>query len=241
MRYNVNQQYAFLIIQFEREWNRADNGPPTSTKHDRDVVTFYPFECGHSKDKLIGIHAVMLTCKSHHKVSIDYDPESEKRYDGFIFEDADGNEWYNQYPHASYGQVSTESDNRVWLHPTNEATYNDPDVIVEMEDAMHRLEEIQHGIWLCQGNKPSWSSRTVSVKPEDAIALQGLFDKVKSRIEEVAGRKIVLDPLMVQDGTADAPLETNHWLEGHWKARFEDQPEYPVWGFRKKEEANAEE
>lgn len=49
-----------------------------------------------------------LTVVEHHKVSGEW--SDEKEYDGFILKDAKDRVWYNQYPKASYGQVSDDAD-----------------------------------------------------------------------------------------------------------------------------------
>lgn len=48
-----------------------------------------------------------LTCESEHDVEIDYSDDKTK---GYIFKDEDGNEYHNQYPRASYGQMSNRGD-----------------------------------------------------------------------------------------------------------------------------------
>lgn len=48
-----------------------------------------------------------LTCESEHDVDIDYSNDKTK---GYIFRDEDGNKYHNQYPSASYGQMSNRGD-----------------------------------------------------------------------------------------------------------------------------------
>jgi hypothetical protein len=57
-----------------------------------------------------GIKLVMLECVEYHKVPTLYDESNIS--DGYIFKDENGNIYHNQYPHAEYGQISTEQD---WL------------------------------------------------------------------------------------------------------------------------------
>lgn len=49
-----------------------------------------------------------LTVTEHHKVPGEW--SDEKEYDGFIATDKNGNIWHNQYPRASYGQLSDSAD-----------------------------------------------------------------------------------------------------------------------------------
>lgn len=51
-----------------------------------------------------------LEVKEHHKVGWDQDPAGEKKHDGYILQDSDGKYYHNQYPSASYGQLSCEGD-----------------------------------------------------------------------------------------------------------------------------------
>ena len=54
------------------------------------------------------IKFIKLTVKEHHKVPGDYD--DEVKYDGYILAADDGTIFTNQYPRASYGQVSDRGD-----------------------------------------------------------------------------------------------------------------------------------
>ena len=54
------------------------------------------------------IKFIKLTVKEHHKVPGDYD--EEVKYDGYILAADDGTIFTNQYPRASYGQVSDRGD-----------------------------------------------------------------------------------------------------------------------------------
>jgi len=56
---------------------------------------------------------IELTVTEHHKVPWNQDPEGKKECDGYILKDKDGVVYYNQYPAASYGQLS-DFANRVF-------------------------------------------------------------------------------------------------------------------------------
>lgn len=56
---------------------------------------------------------IELTVTEHHKVPWDQDPEGKKECDGYVLKDKDGVVYYNQYPTASYGQLS-DFANRVF-------------------------------------------------------------------------------------------------------------------------------
>lgn len=61
-----------------------------------------------SQDYPTDIKFIKLTVKEHHKVPGDYD--EEVKYDGYILAADDGTIFTNQYPRASYGQVSDRGD-----------------------------------------------------------------------------------------------------------------------------------
>ena len=61
------------------------------------------------------IHIIKLTVKEHHKVPNQYDEEPEpiKDCDGYLLIDTRDRVFTNQYPHASYGQIS-DTGNRLF-------------------------------------------------------------------------------------------------------------------------------
>lgn len=94
MRYNLGQSYIFVKSSFKK-----GSTPRMSN-------LFFPWE-----DTDLKLDFIKLTCKSVHAVSGAYD--DDLKCQGFIFEDANKNEWYNQYPRASYGQLDDSWDGRV--------------------------------------------------------------------------------------------------------------------------------
>jgi hypothetical protein len=66
------------------------------------------------------IDIVELTVTEHHKVAWDQDPKDEKKYDGYLLKDNKGQVWCNQYPRASYGQISDAADREFSLYTTDE-------------------------------------------------------------------------------------------------------------------------
>lgn len=59
----------------------------------------------------------------HHKVTSEYDEENKKNCDGYILKSADGRIFYNQYPIASYGQVS-DRGNRIFTESIPEKDWD---------------------------------------------------------------------------------------------------------------------
>lgn len=64
------------------------------------------------------INFTKLTVTEHHQVYDSYDEKREKppEHDGYILTDTDGKQWANQYPTASYGQLSDEANRRFHRH-----------------------------------------------------------------------------------------------------------------------------
>ncbi len=68
-------------------------------------------------DAVEKIQIIKLTVKEHHKVRWDYDEDNaEPKYDGFLLEDEKGRRWSNQYPTASYEQLSDSADRQFQIY-----------------------------------------------------------------------------------------------------------------------------
>ena len=67
-----------------------------------------PYIWGDKEDPIIRVK--LLTVVEHHKVAWDQYPTEEKKHDGFLLKDENGIVFANQYPRASYGQISDRSD-----------------------------------------------------------------------------------------------------------------------------------
>jgi hypothetical protein len=99
LRYTVGAVYFFIWINFTRNEPRWGS-------------VFLPW-----LDTLNGIDIRKLTCREHHNVAWNQDPNNDKIHDGFIFteeksEHASG-QWFNQYPAAGYGQLDDSSNWKV--------------------------------------------------------------------------------------------------------------------------------
>ena len=98
-------------------------------------------------DKLDSIELVTLTVASQHDVASSWDPKGAKEHSGFLLNDSTGQVWSNQYPHASYGQVSDAAD---WIFHRQLPNYDQAtdDQLCVYEDASQVLARIQRGITL---------------------------------------------------------------------------------------------
>ncbi len=106
------------------------------------VGNFYkPWE-----DKLVFLHLVELTCIEHHAVASVHDPEGEKKYDGYVFQDKNGHRWYNQYPHASYSQLGTDADAYFSLN-TRDGYRGRTDSLHAFEDITETINRLNRGVY----------------------------------------------------------------------------------------------
>lgn len=93
--------------------NRKSRFVPGETYHFFRVCiecngnTFWTTQCG-VNDKIIDQEIITVICESEHRVPSDFD--EEKKYFGYRFVDYEGNVYDNQYPTASYGQMSDAQD-----------------------------------------------------------------------------------------------------------------------------------
>lgn len=125
MRYEQNTVYPFIQLNFTYK-----NGTSASVGRGS---TFLPW-----LDTLNTMSIVDLTCVEHHKVPNCHDPLGERVHDGFVLVDSENNRWNNQYPRASYGQLSTAADESV--------NSKIGDSFVYMLDTSSYLESIHRGV-----------------------------------------------------------------------------------------------
>lgn len=99
------------------------------------------------------INFIKLEVAEHHKVPDCYDEKRELKCDGYLLKDETGTVFANQYPTASYGQISDESNRRFAIHIKkgesgllNRMTEENPKAIFEFHLLSDVLERIQRGI-----------------------------------------------------------------------------------------------
>lgn len=202
-RFNVGSKYPFIKVHFSLNGNPAFWG------------MYLPWE-----HKLESIELVMLECTEHHKVPSEWDPKPEPAldYDGFIFKgpDFEGKPtvWHNQYPRASYGQVSDAADRIVSLHIEDIEEIRkalDSGRTYELDAAFPFLDRILHGVYTLEHTDPS--------EIEDLfVKVQNLADfatQVRIAIQDASGRAVVTDKLTYGP--------TKKWLKGNYQSRFADE------------------
>ncbi|QXV73752.1 hypothetical protein [Rhizobium phage RHph_N46] len=101
MRYDVGKTYAFVKVTFiNRDTTRWLSPLYMPTSHVLEKIDMRG-----------------LKVTAHEKVPSTWGPEEDKQYDGYLMEEVEGDdkgqEWRNQYPTASYGQIDDSSDRLV--------------------------------------------------------------------------------------------------------------------------------
>jgi hypothetical protein len=97
------------------------------------------------------INFTKLTVTEHHKVPSEYGPADDLCCDGYLLKDEAGKVFANQYPHASYGQISDEGDRRFGVYTTEEGSLSamrdaDPKTVFEYHLLSDVAEKIYKGI-----------------------------------------------------------------------------------------------
>lgn len=169
MRYNVGETTYFIYIDFEPSKPRFGN-------------MYFPWE-----DKLNSLTVLPFVCKEHHRVAGDWD--DEVKYDGYIFSDTEGNDWTNQYPRASYGQLSDDNNWRLW--PTERSDIKDKpflhytDISIFLENVLRGIKELKkRSTDVNEKDDPKWLINA-------AESLQKLFDDINNILKEKYGVKAV--------------------------------------------------
>lgn len=178
-RYSVGSKNLFIWIDYTRgEKNHSFSG------------IYLPWV-----DILNNIEVKELTCIEHHRVGWDQDPKQEKKYDGFIFIEENAKHqsgrWFNQYPSASYGQLSNAADYRVEADLTVAEIEALPDnkVWAMHEDATVLLERVLRGVRdLKEQNRN-----------EESTSLSEFYDKVVKLLKDDFKVEVCVTPLKVQD------------------------------------------
>lgn len=204
MRFTVGKQYPFFFMQYVMH-GVTD---PASTRKCLNGMgpQFLPW-----RDKAIKGHVEMLTCIEHHRVPDAHDPEGERTCDGFIFKDNEGNLWYNQYPHASYGQLDDSGDRFVRRHFESLEGVDIENTPLRMELAFYRLSEIHRGIYQMQ-------QRAIVDgvdNTKEVAALTGFAESLDTMLTMLGGKVVV-------EQTTYGP--DHQWLKGFYSARFESEP-----------------
>lgn len=214
MRFELNQKYPFVCVKFEMGARQCTDG--------RTQACFEPY-----RHKLLDIEVKMLTCVEHHKVPNHWAESEPPKLDcdGFIFLDEEnGNRWANQYPRASYGQVSDAGDRIVFRMLPAGASYADipKGMVMQMELATHRIERLENAIYDASVivKKIEAGIDVDKYLPLEEIqtksrSLMQFRDDVRAAVEKVAGRELAIRTVTY------GPEKTA--LDGCFRVQFVDE------------------
>lgn len=181
MRFTVDKEYVFITFEVQP----CSDFPGASFYY----TNYIPWHVSFKK-----IHLVKLKCVEHRKVRDTNSGSDELSCDGFLFKDEEGKEWYNHWFGASYGQLSTASDNYVMT--TREGKRP---IVLERVDS--RLITILDGV---QYFNDKANIDNVEEYRNNAKSLQVLYDLIVKEIKDLyditvcAYPKILVDDFIVQ-------------------------------------------
>lgn len=172
-----------------------------------------------------------LTVTEHHKVRSEWEnTDTPPACDGFLLKDSDGRIWHNQYPFASYGQISDSCDGLFRLHlelqrpvfddvlafigekrvtrQNGEANVAKTPHIIEAYDLMRELSQISHGVHslINAGANPLKDDEAI----ERANKLGQWYSHIIDTFQQTTGLRIDYKPVEFKrkDGTVTT-------LDGH--------------------------
>lgn len=186
-RFHIGEQYVFLAEKF--------------VKNSQTWTSMYlPWV-----DELQSLQIVVLECVSQHHVPGEW--EDEIKYKGYKFKLVKSNiehelfkpglEFHNQFPHASYGQLSTDADYYAHPHLINETdikSYLNAEIggglMGRFEEAGTKIDNIYRGI-------RSIKERVEKEKVDLSKEIKALEDYLKNTITpeiEKIGFQVVTKP-----------------------------------------------
>lgn len=218
MRYEVGQSYVFIHCKY------------SFVGHRTRMIESGLYKPWSDTNKLENLEAANLLCIEHHKVPSEHDPKEEPTCDGFVFAETlpDGKvlRWNNQYPNASYGQISTDQDQVVHLDGDStgmemedmlDKAFMDPKFKSEMRDGRDFLSNIRRG-WVTIEKSPQWSD---TEKKEAVESLKKFEAVVQDKIETVMQKKLKILQVMY------LPADGGETILMDWfQVVFEDEPSF---------------
>src|SRR5690606_19708176 len=111
MRYQLNQE--LFVIHFDYASLRNQE------KQFLAAEFLLPFMYG-NKEVPSQVNLEMLTVIEHFRTPWDQDPAEELKHDGYLLLDSQSEIYANQYPRASYGQVTDTADRRFNYYVTGQ-------------------------------------------------------------------------------------------------------------------------
>lgn len=181
MRFEVNQVVLLVGVNFlsTRLGKRGDRGVTFRVPQTDDVINEIKF--------------VESTVKEHHKVPDEW--ADEPKYDGFIF-DVQGHRGTNQYPRASYGQISDAQDRVISIiddlyenkYKEDYDKFEQGDEIVNFTTATNMFDTINRGIEYFGRHK----------MPKEAEALKVQYSRFEAALKEQFPQYSIVDKEIIE-------------------------------------------
>lgn len=204
MRFEIGQQIPFINVRYHKKPN---------------VEKAFSFLFDPRIHDLDSVEVKILTVKEHHKVPSTYGPKDEKNYDGFIFtEQINENEeqlWKNQYPTATYGQLSDENDRTVFRHTTHSKEEIERMSYEELKYWTERWHTALDFIANIKRAIVGGKRHGLELSPENRKLFEDYLLKVQNTIEEATGKKI-----QYKIATYKSKEGVVTELEGYWEAEM---------------------
>jgi len=188
MRFQIGQQILFINVKYHKKNN---------------VSVSFGSLFDPRIHELEDIEVKILTVKEHHKVPSCYEPNGEKKYDGFIFtekvKDYKEQLWHNQYPTAVYGQLSDINDRTVrrYLDLTEQE-------IKDWYTALDFISVIKRAI---DGGK----KYGIELSIEDKKLFEDYLSKVQKAIEETSSKKVEFNIATYKSKDGSIVEMENYW------------------------------
>lgn len=148
---------------------------------------FYPIPLLFDNVEPDDINFVKLTVTEHHKVPYVYDDKAELKYDGYLLKNDVGVVFANQYPRASYDQLSDEFNRRFAVHITESGVLDkmqeeNEKAVFEYHLLSDVLEKIQRGIKDLENVK--YTAENEHRLREKRAALIKFYDRIVKEFSE---------------------------------------------------------
>lgn len=145
--------------------------------------TFVPWQ-----DKLKNLDLRVLTVTEHHKVPNAHDPKGHATCDGFLLKDEKGVVWANQYPVASYGQMSDDASYyfNEFFSPDQNYDVLEDGRLRYFEDVTATIARINRGVKHLEKleGRESWTAQ-----------LKTHFTWLIKKVEKETGAEVTFEPI----------------------------------------------
>jgi hypothetical protein len=174
----------------------------------------------------VSIELLLLRCERHESVAWEFDPRNEKKHDGFVFTEVtdtgSGRTFHNQYPVASFGQISDAANYRVRIATMADdllkldASERDAGsdmfsaITSPYEDAFHLLGNFARAALIGSERKIDayWS-------PDQSERFNAVFEALKEAVEAALGRPIAFRDAIITFTNGKPPETLPGYLEAY--------------------------